>query len=192
MSNQTAVLSPLDRLTDILLGSGHCDARVIERGRRVAEENGQRLDAVLLQLGLVSERGLADAFATLLNLPVAGADRYPQDQPLYADRLTARFLRHARALPVAIERGEADTLILAMADPLDIFTPAAVASATGLKVCLEVAVPIELDAALNRLYPDQETLQTAEVTAVGDPLEADTERLKDLAMRLRLFGLLTR
>ena len=181
MSNLTVAPSPLDRLTDILLGSGQCDARVIERGRRVAEENGQRLDAVLLQLGLVSERGLADAFATLLNLPVAGADRYPQDQPLYADRLTARFLRHARALPVAVERGEADTLILAMADPLDIFTPAAVASATGLKVCLEVAVPIELDAALNRLYPDQETLQTAEVTAVGDPLEADTERLKDLA-----------
>jgi general secretion pathway protein E len=167
-----------DKLTDILLGSGQCDARVIERGRRVAEENGQRLDAVLLQLGLVSERGLAEAFAKLLDLPVAGADRYPQDQPLFGDRLTARFLRHARALPVALDGG---TLVLAMADPLDSFTPAAVASATGLNVRLEIAVPIELDAALNRLYPDQETRQAAEVTAAGGALEDDTERLKDLA-----------
>ena len=181
----TTVLSAdvpsLDKLTDILLGTGQCDARVIERGRRVAEENGQRLDTVLLQLGLVSERGLAEAFAKLLDLPMATADRYPPDQPLFADRLTARFLRNARALPVALEPEAGGTLILAMADPLDTFTPAAVASATGLNVRLEIAVPIELDAAFNRLYPDRETLQAAEVTAVGDPLEDDTERLKDLA-----------
>ena len=51
-------------LTDILLRTGQCDARVLERGRRVAEDTGQRLEVVLLQLGLVSERGLAEAFAT--------------------------------------------------------------------------------------------------------------------------------
>ena len=38
---------------------------------------GQRLDAVLIQLGLVSERGLAEAYATLLDLPVARADQLP-------------------------------------------------------------------------------------------------------------------
>src|ERR1700712_3287093 len=107
-------------LTDILLRTGQCDARVLERGRRVAEDTGQRLEVVLLQLGLVSERGLAEAFATLLNLPIADANRYPPDQPLFADRLNARFLRNARALPVALEnRDGTDTLILAMADPLD-------------------------------------------------------------------------
>jgi general secretion pathway protein E len=171
-----------ETLTDILLRTGQCDARVVQRGRRVAEDTGQRLEVVLLQLGLVTERGLAEAFATLLNLPIADAGRYPPDQPLFADRLNARFLRAARALPVALEnRDGTDTLILAMADPLDEFTPAAVASAIGLKVQREVAVPIELDAALNRLYPEAGTLQTQEVTTVGDPLEDDTERLKDLA-----------
>ena len=40
-----------------------CDPRALERGRRVAAENGQRLDTVLLQLGLVAERDLAAAFA---------------------------------------------------------------------------------------------------------------------------------
>ena len=39
-------------------------------------------------------------------------------------------------------------VVLATADPLDPFTPAAVAAATGRRVTLEVAVPIELEAAL--------------------------------------------
>ncbi len=170
---------PLARLAALLVEHGHCDARTVERGRRVAAESGQRLDAVLIQLGLVSERGLADAYAALLGVPLATPERYPAAEPLFADRLSARFLRHGRALPVAVE---GDTLTVAVADPLDAFTPAAVAAATGLRVALEVAVPIELDAALARLYPD--TAGDAEAAADADqgaPLEEDAERLKDLA-----------
>ena len=170
---------PLARLAALLVERGHCDARTVERGRRVAAESGQRLDAVLIQLGLVSERGLADAYAALLGVSLATPERYPTAEPLFADRLSARFLRHGRALPVAVED---DTLTVAVADPLDAFTPAAVAAATGLRVVLEVAVPIELDAALARLYPD--ATGDAEAAADADqgaPLEEDAERLKDLA-----------
>ena len=116
-------------------------------------KSGQRLDKVLLQLGLVSERGLAEAYATMLDLPVANADRYPADLPLFADSLQARFLRNARALPIALD---GETLVVAIADPLDRFIPAAIAAAVDMSVRLEVAVPIELDAALKRLYPDEE------------------------------------
>ena len=168
--------SPIEALAEILVRTGQCDIRALDRARRVGEDSGQRLDTALLQLGLVSERGLADSYAILLGLPVAGADRYPTAEPLFADRLSARFLRQARALPVALE---ADTLVLAVADPLDAFTPAAVAAATGQRIRTEIAVPIELDAALNRLYPDKEV--AAEPDAAEAPLEDDTERLKDLA-----------
>ena len=47
---------PLEKLTDILLKNGQCDVRALERSRRVADETAQRVDSVLLQLGLVSER----------------------------------------------------------------------------------------------------------------------------------------
>jgi general secretion pathway protein E len=167
----------MDGLAEILLRHAQCDQRTLERARRVAEDSGQRLDAVLIQLGLVSERGLAEAYAALLDLPVAPVARYPLDQPLFAERLSARFLRHARAVPVAVE---GDTLVLAAADPLDTFTPAAVAAATGRPVRLEIAVPIELEAALNRLYPEAAPEASPE-DAGTERLEDDTERLKDLA-----------
>ena len=166
----------LDALGDILLRQGHCDQRTLDRASRVAAESNQRLDVVLIQLGLVSERGLAEAYASLLSLPVVTVNRYPPLEPVLADRLNPVFLRHVRAIPL---EADAQTLVLAAADPLDTFTQAAIAVATGRRVKLEVAVPIELEAALNRLYPEQETQQaTAESEA---PLEEDAERLKDLA-----------
>jgi general secretion pathway protein E len=173
----------MDALAEILLRNSHCDARTLERGRRMAGESGQRLDVVLIQLGLVTERGLAEAYSALLDLPVAGAGRYP-NEPLFADRISQRFLRQARAIPVALEDG---ALALAVADPFDQFTPSAVSAATGLPITLEIAVPIELDAALNRLYPaDNDTTapdqpEVAEETYQGDALEEDSERLKDIA-----------
>ena len=166
----------LDDLAALLLGQGQCDARGIERARRVAAETGQRFDAVLMHLGLVTERGLAQALASLLGLPVVPPARYPAG-PVLPERLAARFLRQARALPLAEEGG---VLALAVADPLDAFTPAAVAAATGLRVTPEVALPIELEAALERLYPSLET-EEASAPAAAEPLEEDAERLRDLA-----------
>ena len=161
----------------LLEAQGQCDTRTVERARRVAAENGQRLDRVLIQLGLVNERDLAAGFGALLGLVVAGLSRYPAEA-VAPDQLSTRFLRHARALPVA---REGDTIVLAMADPLDRFTPAAVAAATGCAVRVEVAVPIEIEAAFDRLYPDQETTAAHDVAEGGEGLEEDTERLKDLA-----------
>ena len=140
----------LDRLADLLVAHQHCDARTIERGRRVADESGQRLDAVLIQLGLVSERGLAEAYAALLDAALVAPEDYPAEA-LLTERLAAKFLRNVRVVPLALE---ADALVLAAADPLDPFAAAACAAATGRRVTLRVAVPIELEAALGRLYPD--------------------------------------
>ncbi len=166
----------LDRLGQILVETGRCDERSLERAKRAAEESGRRFDGVLLQLGLVSERGLADSFAALLGLPILQADAYPEE-PVLPERLHARFLRDVRALPVS---AGPQGLMLAVADPLDDFAAQAIGVATGLPVSVGIAVPIELEAAFDRLYPRDD----AGATPGGEdesPLEEDAERLKDLA-----------
>jgi general secretion pathway protein E len=165
-----------ERLGALLVSQGHCDAKTLERARGVVAETGQRLDNVLIQLGLVSERGLAEALSVLLNLPLAGPEHYPP-HPLLTEPLTAKFLRQARAVPLALSEG---TLRLAMVNPLDRFTQAAVAAASGVPVAPEVAVPIELEAALARLYPDVDA-DAAPRPEDGASLHEDAERLKDLA-----------
>ncbi len=177
-TDPSAAGSPIERLAALLIELNQCDLRTVERGHRVAQDSGQRLDKVLLQLGLVTERGLAEAYATLLRLPIATPDRYPASEPLFADRLSTRFLRSARALPVAEHEGR---LLVAVADPLDPFVPAAISAAAGLPVSLLVGVPIELDAALDRLYSDAPAASAEPQDANAEPLEEDAERLKDLA-----------
>jgi general secretion pathway protein E len=172
----------LARLGPFLAECGAIDQRSLERARRVASETDRRLDRVLTQLGLISERGLAEAFSALLGAPIAAASDYPED-PLFLDRLHAKFLRRAHAVPIAA--GE-DRAVLAMVDPLDVFTRNAVAAAIGRPVTLAVAVPIELEAAIDRLYPEagEDGADEAAFDAVvadAEPAEEDAERLKDLA-----------
>jgi len=162
---------------DLLVSSRQYDDRTVEHAQHVVVQTGNRLDSVLIQLGLLTERGLVATYAALFQLPIAGAARYPMDAPLLSEHLPPRFLPN-RA-PVALE-GEA--LILAAADPLDQFTPAAIAAATGRSIKLEIAVPVELEAALDRPYPVEAEAGDVQSEAVAPvPLEDNTERLKDLA-----------
>jgi general secretion pathway protein E len=164
----------IEALIQALIERGH-DPRVLERGRRAAAESGQRLDTILLQLGLVSERQLAEAAAAVLSTPVVTTDHYPVELPLCTAGVSRRFLRDARAVPLSDEAG---VLCVALADPLDSFTPAALAAATGRKIRIAPAIPVELEAALKRLIPDETSLSSDPDDA---PLEEDAERLKDLA-----------
>ncbi len=173
----TSVDGVVAPVVDRLLRQGLLDANALERARRVATESGKRIDKVLVQLGLVKERGLAEAQAAVLDIPLATRARFP-DVPLFADRLKAKFLHKAAAIPLAVEDGR---LAVAVADPFDRFTPAAIATAVGLPVTIEVAVPIEIEAALDRLYPQSEAPETAAAHHEGQALEDDAERLKDLA-----------
>ena len=171
----------LRRLGDLLIDRGLVDRRSLARAERVALDTGGRLDRVLTQLGIVSERDLAQAMSALFDAPLAAPADYPS-APLFADRLKPKFLRKAQALPVAANDAGC---IVAIADPFDDFTRRAIEAALGLAVSIAVAVPIELEAALDRLYPEfgdgggDPLLE--DVVAGGEPSEEDAERLKDLA-----------
>jgi len=177
----TREAAELQRLAMLLVAKGFVDDRSLERARRVAMDTGARLDRVLTQLGIVSERGLAEAMAELVGAPVAHAGDYPET-PLFPERLKPKFLRKAHALPIA---EDAESVVIAMADPLDNFTSRAIAAAIGRPVTVAVAVPVELEGAFDRLYPETEEGNSGalldDISAGAEPVEEDADRLKDLA-----------
>jgi general secretion pathway protein E len=153
--------------------------QALTRGRRAAEQQGERLDIVLNKLGLASDDALATAWASIVDLPIIGPLDYPPE-PVLPDMLGSTFLANARTLPLRVRE---DTLDLAVVDPLDRFTPAAIAAKTGLKVARRLARPGEFTAAFERLYTNaQATLADADVLLGTDAaLTGDVERLRDLA-----------
>lgn len=170
-----------ERLVSALEARGACDAMMIERARKVARESGQALPSVLLQLGLVSETLMTGAYADLTGFPALSSDILTSCRaPVLAERLAAGFLRSVRALPLP---PDGNTLPVAMADPLDGFVVDAIGLVTGLTVRPLAALPGDLEAAMERLYPDATDVGDEGETAANrdEPLEEDADRLKDLA-----------
>jgi len=182
------------RLGEILLDRGKLDAAALERALRLQQESGERLGTLLVTLGLVAQRDVAEALAAQLELPLLDASGYPEF-PILEERVSARFLRESRALPVREDEAE---LALAMADPTDAYTIGAFEMVTGRSVRPLVAIPTELEAALERLYGTGKSAQSqiiGDVETRGDELafDADVQQLKDLASEapvIRLVSLL--
>jgi general secretion pathway protein E len=174
-------------LGDYLIGEGQLDASSLERGRGVAAESGARLDTVLSQLGLISEQALAEATAKLLGLQLARPQDYPAS-PILSERIRVKFLRKARVLPIALNDS---SIIVAMADPLDRFAVSSIGIVAERDVEIRAAIPIDLEAALDRLYgaPDHSDHTNAEDVASFSVVlnEDDTERLRDLASEAPLI-----
>ncbi len=172
---------PAERIADWLVEGGKLDRRGIERAHRLVADSRESLLHVLAKLGLVAERDLAEATAAALDLPLVAPKDYPE-RPLFEDRLSLRFLREARLVAIA---DTPDGLAIAMADPLDRYAVEAVALVVGRPIQRRVAVPAELEAALDRLYGDAgeapEDANGADVTGDFDTLDTDVERLRDLA-----------
>jgi general secretion pathway protein E len=125
---------------------------------------------------------MPDRTETIQGLPEIAEADYP-DAPVLAAQLKGRFLRHAHAVPLACTEQD---VLLAMTDPSDDYTVRAVSIACGRRVRVGIARPSDLDAALERLYPAEQTaLDDSDFTGLLGALsmisDDDAERLKDLA-----------
>ena len=105
-------------LGELLVERGKLDPAGLARALRLAEGSEERLHGLLVKLGLVPERDVAEALAQLLQLPLAGPADFP-DLPVQGEPVSANFLKQAHILPLAETE---DGLVVAMADPLDHYT----------------------------------------------------------------------
>jgi general secretion pathway protein E len=165
----------LARLIDELRAAHAISDQALERARRAAEQSGSRLDQALNRLGLAPDDALVTAWSVVTGLSIVEAANFPSSN-LVPDATPSSFLRHARCVPLSVQP---DVLLLAVEDPLDDFTPAAVASRTGLKVELRLARSGDIDAWLKQLPDDDQPAEAQGL--VDDALTLDVERLKDQA-----------
>ena len=147
------------------------------RARRLAEENGDPILRLLLRLGLISERDMAQALSDELDLPLVEASNFPQE-PVLPDAFSQRFLKDSRVLP--LKDGE-DLLDVAVADPTDSFTLRAMEMAANKPVSIHVGLPSEIESALERVYQQEKPEEKGLNADLGDFDEDDIEHLKDLA-----------
>lgn len=168
--------SPIDALLARFAAENAIEPGTILRAVQAAEASGERIDRVLIKLGLAEERAIAEAWARQLQIPNFRSDDLPQE-PILPDLLPARFLRHAQVLPIAADE---TYLNIAIVDPLDHHASRAIAERTGLSVRTSLTTHTEFDAAFRKLYGAQEAIPDNKTGDSGSRAD-DVQRLQDLA-----------
>lgn len=135
-------------LGELLVERGKLGPEKLQQARRLEQDSGERLGALLVQLGMLAERDLAEALAEELDLELAVSDSYPST-PAVEDRLSPDFLKQVRAVPL---EETADHVLVAMADPLDTFTTEAMELALGKPIVARVGIISEIESAIQRQY----------------------------------------
>jgi general secretion pathway protein E len=174
-------------LCDALVRAGKLDAQGLERAIRIQSSVPGGLIELLPRLGIISERDLAEAVAQQLGLSLVDQHDYP-DMPVLEDKISVRFLRDAHVLPLSVD---ADSVSLAMADPFNHFAIDTVGIIARRRVRPSVAVPAELDAAIERLHGCDQAIAAdlADAAAGKDDDTLDADRLKDLASEAPIIRL---
>ncbi|HSO83644.1 type II secretion system ATPase GspE [Thiocapsa sp.] len=168
---------PEGRVVAHLHASGKLSPGDLGRARRLADEAGDPLLPMLVRLGLISERDMAQAMSDVLELPLADASSFPSE-PVRDDLFSLRFLKDAKVLPLFEDE---DGIRIAFAHPIDRFAVEAMQMAAGKPVKAFVGLPSEIELALERLYEKVEEAPESAEGALGDFDEEDIEHLKDLA-----------
>ena len=161
-------------IDELIADSGMLGGDALARARLVQQETGERLEAVVTRLGLISELALARRVSAATDLPVIATADYP-GEPILDGEFSPAFLRDAQALPIA---AETSCITLALVNPFDDFATLAVGFVARRDVRRVIALPSDLDAAIDRLYGA--VSHDGDGAAIGAD-EDDLERLKDMA-----------
>lgn len=185
-------------LCDYLVAAGQLKAVDHERARRLyvgadtASPPVEAFTAFLLRLGLVAERDLAHAWASLLKVPLVDAEQSPA-APEALPSLPLRFLEHFQLVPVS--KDPDGTLHIVLANPADPYPLDAIAYACDCPVRVSIGLRGDIQAMIERYYGQGRSAMGAIAQGMGNDTQSldDIEHLKDLASEapvIRLVNLI--
>ena len=169
-----------DAVCAYLLDSERLKPADLKRAETYQEQHGGDLVGLLVRLGLVSERDVAEAEADLLDLPLLRSDDLPSDAPELPS-ISVRYLKQNLILPIAESNGD---LTVVMANPRDEFARRALAMASGKNIVTQVGIASEIENGIEKLLGGGRSAMGQIVDNLDTDDESDledVEHLRDLA-----------
>jgi general secretion pathway protein E len=181
-----------DPVCAFLLEHSRLKAPDLRRAQTYQEQHGGDLVTLLVRLGLVSERDVAEAESGLLKLPLLRTADLPDEVPDLPD-VSLRFLKQNLILPIAESNGD---LTVLMANPRDDFARRALAMASGKNIIPQVGIASEIENGIEKLLGGGRSAMGQIVESLGTEEQGDiedVEHLRDLASEapvIRLVNLI--
>ena len=164
------------KLGEMLLERQFVTAEDLQRALELQKERGEKIGKILIDGGYCSARDVMAVLAEQLRVPLATIDGPPPISP-ETEKLSPRFLRQFRCLPIALQDS---SVTVAMADPLDFETLSAIRTFTGLRVDPVLASEQEILDAVDRYYGESGRTTIPDFDGDGQAAE-DLEHLRDMA-----------
>lgn len=164
-------------LGSLLVAAGLLTQEACEKALACRQERGQDLARVLIDDGLVSETDLVATLARHLRLEFVDLSEYPVDAAaarLISDSMARRYL----ALPIGWYEGR---LIVAMADPSNVFAVDDIRTVTGAEIRIAVATAGSVVDAISRFHRVDSEAEDASAEAANTfEGEVDLSRVREI------------
>lgn len=174
--SENSLLATPPRLGEMLIARGLLEQEDLDRALELQRERGDKLGKILVDMGFLAARDVLSALSQQHGIPLATLDSPPPPVP-ELDGLSARFMRQSKFIPVA---HEGDTVTIAMTDPMDFETVAAVRGFSGLRVAVQLAGEPEILDAIERYFGEREK-QPGDPDLDSAQAGEDLEHLRDMA-----------
>ena len=161
-----------------MLAQGLITPERLEKGLEYQVETGSRLGDALIALGFLTEEQLASALATQRGLELLDLTQiYPN--PAAVNLLTEKFIRTRQVIPVDF-RG--NSLLLAVANPLDVVTIDDVRVITGKHVIPAVATPTAIRDTIAYLFAEKGHLDSADRLSAPSEVQVEAQQAEDFSV----------
>lgn len=152
------------RLGDVLVQQRLISQEQLQQTLELQQQTGRKVGRLLIESGVITEELLADALARQLRVPFVNLKTYPFRGDV-VKLLPESAARRFRAL-VLEDKG--DSLLVAMADPLDLFAYDEITRLLKRNVAIAAVPESQLALACDRLYR-----RTEEISGLARALEKD-------------------
>lgn len=172
-----------NKILDVLLEIGKITKDDLEKVIHLHDETHEKVDRILLNLGIISEEDLRDALAQLFKLNI-WQKKKGEKLPII-DCLPKSFLHSNRVLPLRQKDGYID---IALIDPSDESLLEVIESITKKRVNVFIGCEKDIITSINETY---DSIADEDKTTYKTGLEDadDIEKLKDLALEAPVIRL---
>ncbi|MDD2401122.1 MAG: ATPase, T2SS/T4P/T4SS family [Clostridia bacterium] len=141
------------RLGSLLVEAGLVDETQLATALNIQNETGRRLGEILVENKMVGERELVNILSEQMGFPIVEVDTVdiaPEIPTIVKENLARRHI----LMPLKMENGR---IVVAMADPLNIYAIDDIQMTTGCGVVPYIAGKKEIMRAIDRYYGQQST-----------------------------------
>lgn len=148
-------------LADILLKNGKITQEKFDRAIAINEKEGTPLRDVFIDQKLASAEDVAMAQGELLNVPYL-ALRATVLPPEIVKLVSGQVLRRHNVCPISFLEDDINSIILAMANPLDMQAMDDISIITGCMIEPRISTQAEINHLLDKYYGSDEAMSAAE------------------------------